>query len=192
MKRRPRRTLTFCTSSIYWTWPSNRSASVLVNIFVWISAEYVINKCIEKSFLELPHGQAVTQSSVRSRHIKCSKLTVFCKLQRPSDRRNNEDGSFSCTANTHACIRAHMQKQHTARTAPYAYLIQPCIPSLTRGGVDFLLFLLACLHGPGPWLMYIIYHYLYPDGILIVLLQCLGRAIHQRHRLTPTFAGAHT
>lgn len=110
------------------------------------------------------------------------EFTVFGKLRRTSDSRNNKDGSF-CTANTRACIHAHAK---TTR-APYAYLIQRCIPSLR--GVDFLLFLLVCLDEPGPWLMYIIYHYLYPDGILIVLLQCLGRAIHQRHSLATTFAG---
>lgn len=58
--------------------------------------------------------------------------------------------------------------------------------------MDLFLFLLAYLDEPGPGLMYIIYHYLYPDGILIVLLQCLGRAIHQRHSLAPTLAGVHT
>jgi len=56
--------------------------------------------------------------------------------------------------------------------------------------VAFLLFVLACLDEPGPLLMYTIYHYLYPDGILIVLLQCRRKAIHQRHNRTPTFTGA--
>lgn len=72
------------------------------------------------------------------------------------------------------------------------YLINSELHTFSFWGVAFLgffFFVLACLDEPRPSLMYIIYHYLYPDGILIVLLQCLRRAIHQCHKRTPTFTG---
>lgn len=88
----------------------------------------------------------------------------------------------------HACTHAKTTHSNTylINSALLTFLARP----LFRG-VAFLLFVLACLDEPGPLLMYIIYHYLYPDGILIVLLLCLRKAIHQRHNRTPTFTGAH-
>lgn len=83
---------------------------------------------------------------------------------------------------------------HAKTTHTNTYLINSALHTSSARpsfrGVAFLLFVLACLDEPRPLLMYIIYHYLYPDGILIVLLQCLRRAIHQRHNCTPTFTGA--
>lgn len=88
----------------------------------------------------------------------------------------------------HSCTHAKITHTNT-------YLINSELHTILARpsfwGVAFLLFVLACLDEPRPLLMYIIYHYLYPDGILIVLLQCFRRTIHQRHNRTPTFTGAH-